>query len=321
MSPVLATASLPHEHRLGYWRDAVEQALMPVTMAMRGNGPFEGRIVAHRVGALRVTTVEADAYRVRRTAAHIARSPEPHLAVALQTSGTAVLAQDGREALADRGDLFVWDTTRPYSLDFPERFSTRVVHIPRHLLGVPDEDLRAVTGSVFATDQGCAAVLMPLLATVVSSAHAYSPVAANGLAGGLVDVFAALVAEHAEEAASGDWGTPNHLVLRVREHINAHLADPALSPESVARAHHISVRYLHRLFEEEGVTVSRFIRQRRLEECARELARRGRTAPTVSSIAQRWGFVNPTHFSRVFRGAYGLPPREWRTMRLAAGSQ
>ncbi|MEU9064802.1 helix-turn-helix transcriptional regulator [Streptomyces sp. NPDC048430] len=62
--------------------------------------------------------------------------------------------------------------------------------------------------------------------------------------------------------------------------------------------------------------VSRFIQRRRLEESAYELARLSRTAPTVSAIAERWGFADPTHFSRVFREAYGLSPREWRIVRL-----
>ncbi|MFJ9038515.1 helix-turn-helix domain-containing protein [Streptomyces sp. NPDC102406] len=320
MSPVLTTALVPDEHRHAYWRKAVEQALVPVAVALRDDRSFEGRLVSHRVGALRVSVVEADAYRVSRTAAHIARSPEPLVAVALQMSGTTVLTQDDRQVVAHPGDLFVWDAMRPYSLDFPERFCARVVHIPRPMLGVADEDLRRVTGIVFSTERGCAAVLMPLLATVVASAHLFSPATASGLANGLTDVFAALVAERTDESAQEGGGTRNHLVRRVRDHIDENLADPALSPESVARANHISVRYLHRLFEGEGITVSRLIQRRRLEECARELSRDGRAAPTVASVAQRWGFVNPTHFSRVFRSAYGLPPREWRAMRLATAS-
>ncbi|MFJ9520782.1 AraC family transcriptional regulator [Kitasatospora sp. NPDC101801] len=34
-------------------------------------------------------------------------------------------------------------------------------------------------------------------------------------------------------------------------------------------------------------------------------------------VARRWGFVNPAHFSRVFRAAYGVSPREWRALRTA----
>ncbi|MFE2060360.1 helix-turn-helix domain-containing protein [Streptomyces sp. NPDC059446] len=85
----------------------------------------------------------------------------------------------------------------------------------------------------------------------------------------------------------------------------------------MARAHHISVRYLHRLFEAEGITVARFIKQRRLDQCARELARRSPSPPTVSSIAGRWGFVNAAHFSRTFRAVHGHSPVQWRALRTA----
>ncbi|MET9594185.1 helix-turn-helix domain-containing protein [Streptomyces sp. NPDC006516] len=319
MNSVLTTATVADGDNFDRWRRTVEQALVPGAVAPRGDRPFDGRIVTHGVGALRVYAVEADAHRFSRRAAHIARSPEPLVAISLQMSGRTVFTQAGRTTVANPGDLAVRDTTRPYTLDFPERFSAGLVHVPRHLLGVPDEDLDRVTGSVFTTDQGCAAVLRALVTTVVGSAHTFSPSAASGLVGGLTDVFAALVAESTEATATEVRNARHQLIRRVRDHIDENLADTALSPESVARASHISVRYLHRLFEDEEITVSRLIQRRRLEACARELAFSGRTAPTVSSIAQRWGFANPTHFSRVFRGAYGLPPREWRAMRMAAG--
>ncbi|HEX6452329.1 MAG TPA: AraC family transcriptional regulator [Trebonia sp.] len=32
----------------------------------------------------------------------------------------------------------------------------------------------------------------------------------------------------------------------------------------------------------------------------------------MAAIARRWGFADSTHFSRRFRQAYGMSPREWR---------
>jgi hypothetical protein len=43
------------------------------------------------------------------------------------------------------------------------------------------------------------------------------------------------------------------------------VSDPDLSPETIAAAHHISLRLLHKLFSEEGETVAGWIRTRRLE--------------------------------------------------------
>uniref|UniRef100_UPI0035A156A4 AraC family transcriptional regulator n=1 Tax=Streptomyces lunaelactis TaxID=1535768 RepID=UPI0035A156A4 len=42
--------------------------------------------------------------------------------------------------------------------------------------------------------------------------------------------------------------------------------------------------------------------------------RSGTRPLAVAAVAHRWGFLSPAHFSRVFRAAYGLPPRAWRAL-------
>lgn len=321
MSLVLTTASVPDRDKVAYWNDAVSRTLVPMTVAPRGDGPFDGRITTDSLGYLQVSTMEADAKRVSRTPALIARSSEALVAVGVQISGTATFVQDGRRAELGEGDLVLYDTSRPYSFDYPQRFATHVFQLPRRTLGMPDSDIRQATGSTIGIEDGFGAMLLPFLATLASSsADDYPSAVANRLAGNVVDLFATLVAERAHPGGPGA-GAQSHLIRRVRDFINRNLGDPDLSPERIAQAHHISVRYLHRLFEGEGTTVGQLVRQRRLEECGRELARRGRTAPTVSAVAQRWGFVNPAHFSRSFRAAYGVSPREWRDLRTAHGSE
>ncbi len=74
----------------------------------------------------------------------------------------------------------------------------------------------------------------------------------------------------------------------------------------------MSVRYVHKLFQDEDMSVSRWINHKRLEACREDLARPATAGSTVGEIARRWGFVSPAHFSRSFRAAYGLSPGEWR---------
>ncbi|WP_457030602.1 AraC-like ligand-binding domain-containing protein [Kitasatospora sp. P5_F3] len=319
MSLSLTTATVAEEEKAAFWEKAVSRTLVPVEVLPRAGQPFEGRLQSHLLGYLRVSTMEADATRVSRTAGLIARSPqpEPQVALGVQATGRAVLVQDGRRTDVAEGGLVLYDTARPYSFDFPEHFRSHVFQLPRRLLGVPESDLRQVAGAAVHPTEGVGSVLLPFLGTLAASASSYPASVGDRLAGSVADLIVTLVAQLAGPTAADPSASNGHLVQRVRDHIDRHLGDPELSPETIARAHHLSVRYLHRLFEGEGVTVSRLIQQCRLAACAGELARRSRTAPTVSAVAQRWGFVNPAHFSRVFRAAYGVSPREWRALRTA----
>ncbi|MGW1468188.1 AraC-like ligand-binding domain-containing protein [Streptomyces sp. NPDC002308] len=319
MSLVLTTASVPDGDKVAYWNAAVNRTLVPMTVTPRGDGPFDARMTTRRLACLQVSTMEADAADVRRTPALIARSSEALMSVSLQISGTATLVQDGRQAEVGEGDLVVCDRSRPYSFDYPERFATHIFQLPRSVLGLPDSDIRQVTGRAIGTEDGFGAFLRPFLSTLASSADACPPAVADRLAGYLVEMFATLIAETVPPDSAGAESARSDLRRRVRAYINKNLGDPDLSPESIARAHHFSVRYIHRLFEGEGTTVGRLVLKRRLEECHRELSRRGGTALTVSAVAQRWGFVSPSHFSRAFRAAYGVSPREWRSLRTARG--
>ncbi|MEU8515085.1 helix-turn-helix domain-containing protein [Kitasatospora sp. NPDC048722] len=316
----MTTASVTDDAKAAFWDGAMSRTPVRVEVDPLAGRPFEGLLASHRLGYVSISTLEADAARVSRTAALIARTPEiePQVGVGVQVSGRAVLEQNGRRAEVPAGGLVLYDTARPYSVDYPERFRTHLFHLPRRLLGVPERELRQVAGTAVVPAEGCGSVLLPFLSGLAASAHSYSAPVGDRLAASVADLLSVFVSQLTAARTTGGACTRNdHLVRRVREHIDHHLGDPELSPETIAQAHHISVRYLHRLFESEGVTVSRLIQRRRLDACARELGRRGRTAPTVSAVAQRWGFVNPAHFSRAFRAAYGVSPREWRALRTA----
>nr|WP_307135702.1 AraC family transcriptional regulator [Streptomyces aurantiacus] len=39
-----------------------------------------------------------------------------------------------------------------------------------------------------------------------------------------------------------------------------------------------------------------------------------RTRGGTGAVAARWGFTDPTHFSRLFRTVYGMPPRDFGSL-------
>lgn len=313
MNVVLSTDAVPASERLAYWHDAVWRTFVPLNISTPrgpGNAPFSGAVTTHPLGYLQISTVDADAERVFRTPRLIAQGSDEYMLVGLQGQGPAVVTQDGRDAVLRPGDFALYDTTRPYTLNFPDRFQMRVFQVPRQALGLRESDLRRITGITIRGDEGPAAMVAPFLAGLAAGAGTYRPHVGDMLARNAVDLLTTLIAEHLGRDIAGTDAAHEALLLRIRAFISRHLADPDLSPESIATAHHISVRYLHRLFQHEGTTVSRWIQHRRLEECRGELSRPGRLSPAVAVVAHRWGFTSPAHFSRAFRAAYGMSPRE-----------
>ncbi len=99
---------------------------------------------------------------------------------------------------------------------------------------------------------------------------------------------------------------------RVRRAILREISSEELKPAILARKTGLSRSSLYRLFENDG-GVARYIKDVRLamaHDALRDPVMAGRT---ISVIAKAHGFSEPTDFSRAFRSAYGLSPREART--------
>ncbi|MFC9948362.1 helix-turn-helix domain-containing protein [Streptomyces pratensis] len=299
---------------LAAWQRDLGQRLAAVKAGRRQEGPFEASLTGVPLGYVRLLSLEADPVRLSRTPGLVESAPARAVAVVLQEHGQAALTQDGRSTTLEPGQAAVVDLRRPFSLDERERFRLRVLRVPDHALDVPSQSVRQVTGRRLSPHDGVAALLIPLLARLATTAGRVPPSVADALGGNTTDLLATLVHDASDADDGGHTGAARDRLLRsVRRHIDSRLGDPDLGPETVAAAHRVSVRYLHRLFEDEAVTVSRLIQRRRVEECAKELARRGSVSATVSAVSSRWGFHSPAHFSRAFKAVYGHPPGRWRS--------
>jgi AraC-like DNA-binding protein len=192
---------------------------------------------------------------------------------------------------------------------------------------IVDEVVRATVGLVRVAerDAGCPAVLGAggdhERYRLIVQLHGNEEQVGQRLPAVVLNVVTVAMADRVDEPVPLQDMRRGELVDRIRGFIESHLGDPQLSPATVAAAHHISLRYLHKLFEPEARGVAGLIRQLRLERCRHDLLDPAQADRPVAGIAARWGFSSAAHFSRVFREAYGLPPAEFRrAYRLRAAS-
>jgi AraC-like DNA-binding protein len=222
--------------------------------------------------------------------------------------GRGVVLQDDRDAVLSPGDFAVWNTSRPYRLEFDETFRILVLMCPHTALRVPARTMARMTAVRLSSQDGVGALVRPFLTGLAGQLDGVSPAAVSHLAAATLEMLAAALTD-GDSAESLRGGT---LLHRVQSFIEDHLSDPDLTPSTVAAAHHISARYLHKLFERNGETVAGLIRTRRLERCRRDLSAAELSHCPISMIAARWGLHDAARFSKIFRAVYGVSPRQYR---------
>ncbi|MGY4099347.1 AraC-like ligand-binding domain-containing protein [Nocardia sp. R16R-3T] len=317
MGQIIDGADQPTD--LDSFRATVTDTFVPLETITGGSATdFRGFIRTTSLGSVRLAEVVASAHAVRRTPKTIRISDPGFYKVGLQVRGYCVLTQADREAALTPGDFAIYDTTKPYQLSFDDRFHMLVMMFPRELLRVPATGIAELTGRRISGRQGLGALVSPFVHGLGSRVFDTSPTAAIHLNDAVLDVLAAAFAEQLELTDSLSLET-RHSALRFRigAFIEEHLPDPDLDVAMVARAHHVSVRHLQKIFEASGSTAGGWIRERRLEQCRRDLlAGRHRHLP-VAAIGARWGFPDSAHFSRVFKSHFGVTPGQYRS---AAGN-
>ena len=161
---------------------------------------------------------------------------------------------------------------------------------------------------------GLARVAGDFLLSCASNASTLAPSQRSAVSDLALNLFTGVLTEAA--GAHSDAGTHQAIVLaRIKQHVLGHLADPALDLHRVAASMGVSVRYLSRLFQLDGLSFGRYLLQQRVERCRRDLANPALGHLRISEIALRAGFNDLAHFSRVFKAAVGHSPREHRERR------
>jgi AraC-like DNA-binding protein len=188
---------------------------------------------------------------------------------------------------------------------------------PPSLLPFPRSRLGRLAAVRIPASAGLGDLTARFLLQLARNIDHYSPAEAARLSTAALEVLATRLARELDACG---WVTPearrHALLTTVQAFIQQHLGDSELSPAMIAAAHHISLRSLHQLFHDEGLTVAGWIRRRRLECCRRDLSDPGLASRPIAAIARSWGFSGAADFSRAFRAAHGLPPSEYRRSAL-----
>ncbi|MEU6428019.1 helix-turn-helix domain-containing protein [Microbispora sp. NPDC046973] len=309
--------------RFASWYDTMSRAHVHAWLTTKHPASFDASARVFDLGGLQFSVMSHHRLEVSRPAKLVRQSDPEVFQLHLLLGGAGGITQGGRDAGLHAGQFLIIDSSRPYqgwrgTEDDPAE--ALLVQFPRAALGLRSDMVGRLVAAPFTVRHGITAVLAGHLKHLAENADGLTARDAQAVGAVTLDLIAAACADRFEDTTVlSPESRRQALLSSVHDFIRRRLGDPDLTPETIAAAHQISVRQLYKIFQEQGVTVAAWIRRCRLERCHRDLADPRLRSRPIQSIAARWGFTDAGTFSRAFRAAYGMSPRDHRN--LAAGDR
>lgn len=253
------------------------------------------------IDSVLVSRLQNDPYLVQRDQRHLSDGSTDWVTIQLFIAGGARgVVQGGRNLRLDDRTVGVVDLARPYTAS-TSRSDLIAVCIPRDRIEAADTLYRTTPSVAWPADSEHGRMLTTAVRELWRSLGQARLEDGPGLADDIIDTLNRAL-------------RPGELSVQVRDvrtqadrFIEANLAEQDLDARTVGAAIGYSRSAVYRLYEPDG-GVRRYVRSRRLRRCLDELARPTDPARRVVAVAARWGFEDASHFNRLFRAEFGVPP-------------
>lgn len=301
---------------IGDWSSVASEAFGPLRCSTRAPRSFRASLVGRRTGSVDIAHLRIGPHAVERETAADGRAGG-RFKVNLQLEGRGIVEQGDRTAVLEAGDIALYDTSAPYRLEFPDDSRLLVMMFDHSALDLSPGAAAQLRAQRVDAAEPVHAMVSSFLASVAERMETLSGMTGQRIGNSALDLLTVSFNHELDTQVASSLHEQDRLRASMHDFIEAHLADSELDPAMIARAHFMSTRRLHQIFHDEGTTVSAWIRARRLERCRRALEDPANERVPVARIADRWGFADGAHFSRVFRAAYGVPPSQLRSQSLS----
>jgi AraC-like DNA-binding protein len=319
-----STKSVPPKQRLPMWHEALDRALggrRIITPA--SDEPFHVEMAVHKLGrAGNASDTHAAACVTRMTATvhgTLRWAPGPlcdgydDVALFIHETGRRSISQLGREATADPGGGVLESNVHISTHFLPEPSRFAIVVVPRKLMMALAPGLEDALVRPLPPDAGVLRLLMRYLDILEDEQALSTPELQRAAATHIHDLCALAIGatRDAAEIAKGR-GLRAARMRSIKAEIARNLQDGDVSAAALARGQGVSPRYIQKLFEQEGTTLSRFVLGQRLARVHRMLTDPRQADLTIAAIAYEAGFGDLSTFNREFRRHFGATPSDIR---------
>ena len=312
MRQIFSTANLHPRDRFDCWHEVACKNILGHESRPQSRHAFEAELSVASLAQVNLFLFRNSAMQVQRTSRHIARAQSDDLFVCLQRASSTIIAQAGRELALQANDFCLLDPRIPHTGTFNGNSEMLACKVPRSMLEARFGHTHRVALRSLGRESA--------VGRLTSSYLAMLPTHVDQLESGhalireqVLDLIALSLGAATQEPAVTLSSSRELHLLRLRSAVEARLKDASLTPSAAAAAAGISLRYANALLAQQDTSLGRYIQDLRLERCRKILEDSTQMHRTLTEIAFAWGFSDQSHFSRAFKIAFGVTPREFRS--------
>jgi AraC-like DNA-binding protein len=299
-----STSELPVRERLARWREEFGRTLVRVDIA-----PLAPDLPFHAVATLRALPGVGMA-SCSCSPAHYDRTP----AMAAQGDDSiGLIVNLGRKAIVSQRDnqltLGPGDASPVYTEEAGKLIGTRHLSIllPRAVLVSRVDALDRVVMRTIPHQTGALRLLVNYLTLIQADGALGSPGVSQAVAIHVHDLAALALGANRDTKQNSLTAVAAARLAAALADIAGNFTDPGLSLAAVARRQGVSPRYLQKLLEQSGTSFTARVNELRLNR-AFVLLTEGKIRGRISEVALQVGFINVSHFNRLFRSRFGDTP-------------
>ncbi|MGY4502013.1 AraC-like DNA-binding protein [Bradyrhizobium sp. GM24.11] len=265
----------------------------------------------HQLSAIALRILTASCTSIRREGV---RQEGDLLYFCMTLTGTTVGSRSGREMVLSDGDaVLMTNEQATWTMTSPSSANIAGIRVPRSAIAPLVPKLGNITMRRIARDTSGLRLVRKYLDIAADDEALAAPASQRLIISHFYDLVAlALGANGDAKALAADRTVGAVRLAAIKADIVANLDDGNLRATTVAARNRLTVRYLHKLFESEGVTYSEFVLRERLARAYWLLRNSLHSHRAISTIAFELGFNDLSYFNRTFRRRYNATPSEIR---------
>jgi AraC-like DNA-binding protein len=231
----------------------------------------------------------------------------------IQETGRRTVSQLGREATADAANGLLSSNADVSTVFLPEAARFVSIGVPRKFMLALAPGLEDALVRPLPPNAGVLRLLLSYVGVLEDEDTIKTPELQRTVAAHIHDLCALAIGatRDAAEIAKGR-GLRVARLRAVKADVIRNLRDGDVSVTALAGRHRVSARYIQRLFESDGTTLSKFVLGQRLAQAYRMLADPRQGDRMIGTLAFEVGFGDLSTFNREFRRHYGATPSDVR---------